>query len=78
MLGDTVSAPGSGRGFVGSLRDGLPLTTTVFARPRRDTRPLAGATALFSQQHGAPGALGGVVRFPVQPAPVQQVVLYDL
>ena len=46
MLGDTVSAPGSGRGFVGSLRDDLPLTTTVFARPRRDTRPLAGATAL--------------------------------
>ena len=50
---DTVSAPGSGRGFVGSLRDGLPLTTTVFARPRRDTRPLAGATALFTPRREA-------------------------
>lgn len=53
MLGDTVSAPGSGRGFVGSLRDYLPLTTTVFARPRRDTRALAGATALFTPRREA-------------------------
>ena len=50
---DTVSAPGSGRGFVGSLRDDLPLATTVFARPRRDTRPLAGATARLTPRREA-------------------------
>ena len=37
----------------------------------------AGPMALFIQQHGAPGALGGVVMLPVHPGAVQHGLLYD-